>query len=517
MKWANSYDKKAVRAQYLGDNFSGKGGSRDDLTRQVSYMSHTSAAPSTIGQPPPLSPDSAKFPKDNKQDHDLPTLPQHGYSVSVRGPVEEARQPPPAPAPVSAPAPSKGPETTIISVVSDKETPATETVPASKPMVRASTDFFNKDVSISPANSPKVERKPLPKQSNLEIHPALRGQSTDQPVRASPSPNRGPAVLAAQKALESKVNGSPEPAKDYNVLRKQPTNGGAFKKMFGRSKTNRDSIDVQQQHAALSPASESSLTRRLSHMRSKKPGPPQMAQKAAETAAGVPVAQESVSNATSRQESLSQESPLHDLPTQGPTLVSPVAQQQHAQLDPVAPTQSREPVSPISPGFFTGTNANKFRADAREKRDAETEFARFDQGPMDDMPAAMPRDSIDDDANDAPDSPVKSCFDSRAQTGDHGHRNQQTPDEGFVTPLERNDAQNDAVSVISEEGDREPYAPQQIQDRWAQIRENAQRRAATRASEEQSRPSQSVRTDDDGATSEEESRWSFRQPCLIAK
>jgi hypothetical protein len=73
------------------------------------------------------------------------------------------------------------------------------------------------------------------------------------------------------------------------------------------------------------------------------------------------------------------------------------------------------------------------------------------------------------------------------------------------------------VSIISEEGDREPYAPQQIQDRWAQIRENAQRRAAARASEEQSRPSQSARTDDDGATSEEESKSTSCPPRLRVK
>jgi hypothetical protein len=157
------------------------------------------------------------------------------------------------------------------------------------------------------------------------------------------------------------------------------------------------------------------------------------------------------------------------------------------------------------------------RNDARDTRNAETEFARFDQGPMDDMPAAMPRDSIDDDANDAPDSPIKSTFDPRAESQSHGYRNQQTPDEVFVTPLERNDERADAVSIISEEGDGEPYAPQQIQDRWAQIRENAQRRAAARASEEQSRPSQSARTDDDGATSEEESKSTSSPPPLRVK
>jgi hypothetical protein len=518
MKWANSYDKKAVRAQYLGDDFSGKGDSRDDLTRQVSYMSRVSAAPSTNGQPPALSPDSTTFPKDSKLDRDLPALPQQEAPAPAPAPapVEEVRQPSPAPAPVVSSTSPKAPETTVTAVEPIKDTSAAESIPVSEPTVRPSTDFFNKEIGVSPAPSSKVERKPLPKQSNLEIHPALRGQNSSQAVRASPSPNRGPAVLAAQRALESKVNANPEITKEHNVLKKQPPNGGAFKKMFGRNKTNRNSVDIQHQQATLSPPSESSLTRRLSHMRSKKPSTPPMAQKAAEVAAGVPAAQEPVSNGPSRQQSFAQEATLHEPASQDAPLVSPVAHQ-HIELEPVVPTQSREPVSPMSPGLFHSAEPNMTRSDARDTRNAETEFARFDQGPMDDMPAAMPRDSIDDDANDAPDSPIKSGFDSRAETHSHGYRNQQTPDEGFVTPLERNDERADAVSIISEEGDREPYAPQQIQDRWAQIRENAQRRAAARASEEQSRPSQSARTDDDGATSEEESKSTPSPPLLRVK
>lgn len=481
MKWANSYDKKAVRAQYLGEDFTAKGANGEDLSRQTSYISRVSAAPSANAPPPALSPESAVFPSDNKQERDLPALPKEENAA----PVEEVRKEETAP-----PAP-KAPEATIIPVESRQQAPAAEAAPVSEPTVRPSTDFFSP--STSPAQSTKVERKPLPKPKNLEIHPAFREKSTDEPTRASPSPNRGPAVLAAQRALESKVNASPE-AK-HNVLKKQPANGGAFKKMFARNKPQRNSVDLQQQQAALSPPSESSLTRRLSHMRSRKPSSPTMAQKAAETA-NVPVPQEPMPQATSVQH-------VQELPAPEP--VSPAPVEQH---DVPVPAQSREPVSPMSP-MSPVSNAEMTRINSHENRAAATEFSRFDQGPMDDMPAAMPRDSIDDDANDAPDSPVKTHFDQRAETQLSAHRDQQTPNDGFVTPLERRDVQPDAVSIISEDDrDREPDQQQQIQDRWAQIRENAQRRAAARVSEEQSRPSQSARTDDDGATSEEESKSS---------
>ena len=490
MKWANSYDKKAVRAQYLGEDFTAKGANGEDLSRQTSYMSRASAVPSVTGPPPALSPESSTFPSDNKQERELPALPKED-SVA---PVEEVRKQ------ESAPPTAKAPEAIIIPVESRQQAPAAEPAPAADSTVRPSADFFSP--STSPAQSAKVERKPLPKPKNLEIHPALREKSIDEPTRASPSPNRGPAVLAAQRALESKVNASPE-AK-HNVLKKQPTNGGAFKKMFARNKPQRNSVDLQQhqqqQQAALSPPSESSLTRRLSHMRSRKPSSPTMAQKGAESAANVHVSQEPMPQAPPVQHA-------QDLPGQepvSPALVSPAPAVQHQEM--MLPPQSREPVSPMSP-MSPVSGADMTRVNSHENRAAATEFSRFDQGPMDDMPAAMPRDSIDDDANDAPDSPVKTHFDQRADTQLSAHRDQQTPNEGFVTPLERRDVQPDAVSIISEdERDREPDQQQQVQDRWAQIRENAQRRAAARVSEEQSRPSQSARTDDDGATSEEESK-----------
>ena len=492
MKWANSYDKKAVRAQYLGEDFTAKGANGEDLSRQTSYMSRTSAAPSVNVPPPALSPESSTFPSDNKQERELPALPKE----EPVAPVEEVRKQ------ESAPLTAKGPETIIIPVESRQQAPTAEPVHVAEPTVRPSTDFFSP--STSPAQSAKVERKPLPKPKNLEIHPALREKSVDEPTRASPSPNRGPAVLAAQRALESKVNASPE-AKN-NVLKKQPTNGGAFKKMFARNKPQRNSVDLQQQQAALSPPSESSLTRRLSHMRSRKPSSPTMAQKAAESAANVPASQEPMPQAASGQHV--QELPAPEPVSPAPVSPAPVVQQHEMML----PAQSREPVSPMSPV----SGADMTRINSHENRAAVTEFSRFDQGPMDDMPAAMPRDSIDDDANDAPDSPLKTQFDQRAETQLSAHRDQHTPNDGFVTPLERRDVLSDSVSIISEdERDREPDQQQQVQDRWAQIRENAQRRAAARVSEEQSRPSQSARTDDDGATSEEESKSGFLQVLKV--
>lgn len=494
MKWATSYDKKAIRAQYLGDGFSTAGDSKDDLTRQTSYMSRASVVPSTAEKPPTLAHEATAFPKDNKLDRDLPALPTEQQSVPAQAPVEETVQPEPAPQPPQAPEPVAVPAET------NSEKQVADQPPAHEPAVRPSTDFFNKEIGVSPAQTERVGRKPLPSKNDREIHPAFRQKNVEEPAKASPSPNRGPAVLAAQKALESKVNASPVSNRDHNVLKKQPPGGGAFKKMFGRTKTVRNSSDTQENQASLSPPSESSLSRRLSTMRSRKPAStttasPPVTPKVPEAPAAPVVQEASVPEPTVQQPEVS------PMPAQETTNQPSM---QHSAAQAAALNHAHDPVSPLSPGFAT-SDANVTRNNSEDTRNAENEFSRFDQGPMDDMPAAMPRDSIDDDANDAPDSPVKADYTPRPQQHLDAYRDQPTPNEGFVTPLERNDPHNDAVSDISAEKEQEPYAPQQVQDRWAQIRENAARRAA-RASEEQSRPSQSARTDDDGATSEEESK-----------
>ncbi|KAI9839330.1 MAG: hypothetical protein M1837_002215 [Sclerophora amabilis] len=118
------------------------------------------------------------------------------------------------------------------------------------------------------------------------------------------------------------------------------------------------------------------------------------------------------------------------------------------------------------------------RVNTSEERHAAQAFSSFDQGPLEDVPAFAPEDPPE-----RHDSPIRV---EEPQV-------REPEDPGIV---------GDDVSEVSEKSldvNREASA----QDRWAQIRKNAAERAATRASEEQSRPSQSARTDD-GETSGEE-------------
>ncbi|KAH7372333.1 hypothetical protein BKA66DRAFT_176990 [Pyrenochaeta sp. MPI-SDFR-AT-0127] len=141
-------------------------------------------------------------------------------------------------------------------------------------------------------------------------------------------------------------------------------------------------------------------------------------------------------------------------------------------------SDSRKPSPPPVPGS-TATQQEVDRA-----------FSRFDQGPMEDMPAFAPDDDSDDEAAIAPSVP-------RRQIPQYAE--QPSP----VTPTQRTRQQRDDISEESVELTRH-VSPSQ--DRWAQIRKNAAERAA-RLSEEQSRrsrsQSQSQRTDE-GETSGEE-------------
>ncbi|KAI7046651.1 hypothetical protein KC352_g46137, partial [Hortaea werneckii] len=125
-----------------------------------------------------------------------------------------------------------------------------------------------------------------------------------------------------------------------------------------------------------------------------------------------------------------------------------------------------------------------------EYKPTDTEYQPADESvsPMEEMPAPTPKHP--DNTN------VASRIDPERQESDNG---------AFETPMERPDPVGDTQSEATME---EPHRVEPEKDRWAQIRENAAKRAA-RASEEQSvqsRPShqQSMRETDDGETSGEE-------------
>ena len=484
LQWTKAYDKKAVRAQYLGDDFAGKGMSRENMSGASSVNLSANRTSSIAPAVPALSPQASIFPSDDPHNRELPPLPREEKAATKAEPSAPVRQSPPADesrARVPAVMPPSAPAANVQPADSKERQEEAVEAPLSEPSRSETTNAFDKELSVDAPTSPpvRVGRKPVPRPDNLETHPALRQRSSEEPPAAtapaptvpaqpqSPHSPTNPAVLAAQRALEGHgPHSSPESVQNQPHAKLQKgIGGGGLKKLFGRKKDNpnRQSMDVpvRTDSKGLAPPADSTVGRRLSLMRKKS------------TNKGTPdVSQDAVS------------SPATEM--------------------------IKEPVMPVSPSKFERSPAIS-PMDSKADANPDEEFSRFDQGPMEDMPAVTPQESDDDDLP-APEPQLQPQGHWNTQFASRiAPKRQETDKDAFVTPMERGDPVHDVDDAQSETTmEEEPkHEVEPVQDRWAQIRENAARRAA-RASEEQStqsRPShaQSTRETDDGETSGEES------------
>ncbi|KAH7086986.1 hypothetical protein FB567DRAFT_56556 [Paraphoma chrysanthemicola] len=298
----------------------------------------------------------------------------------------------------------------------------------------------------SPTATPLPDDKPFPTADTVD-HPALRKAVPDRKPILSPQP----AVAASPdvRASEEKPL-APEKKSPPNKLKKKE--GGGFRKLFGRKKTDTA--------AATMPAAA-----RESHE-----VPVQM---------HAPEPVRSESRVEDYQPQIREPTPDLGAENSEP-LRSPSPPLEHS---PVPSSNgfanSRKPSPPAVPGSA-----------AHEQQQANQAFSRFDQGPMEDMPAFVPDDDSDDDVAAAPNVP-------RRQAPHYD----EPPSPVTPTPFAAQNRDDISEESITLKTDAVP-----THDRWAQIRKNAAERAA-RLSEEQSRrsrsQSQSQRTDE-GETSGEE-------------
>ncbi|KAI5365975.1 putative meiotically up-regulated protein Msb1/Mug8 [Septoria linicola] len=439
MKWASSYDKHAIRQQYLGDNLAGKGMSREELVRKTS--NNSLVLPDNRSQPvvAPASPALHKA-----ASRELPPLPQEEPAQVIAERVfsaplanEPALSLVPSTTSTTAPAAAPEPEP-----VAPPQAPSP--APAQVPVESASA--FDKEIGLgSSTNSNRVGRKPVPKTTD---HPANREVNAKQTPHV---PTSNPAAMAAARAMHK------EPESPENRFKKTSGASGGLKKFFGKKKdtgTRGDSFEAMRPGSnGLVPPAENSISRRLSLMRRK------------HTTPASPRASESTI----------------DRPAQEPAVTAAVA----------AATKGHN---------YPPTEAS--RSSIHERTLAEDEFSRFDQGPIDDMPAAMPTD-VDDKPSPLPIESKMHSYANR-QHSVHSQADSVADDhDRFMAPSSRGDIEDDRQSEATMEDHHDPVV---VQDRWAQIRENAHKRAErTRQSEdlstEQSRPS---RVTDDGETSGEE-------------
>ncbi|CAL8575256.1 hypothetical protein XPA_001191 [Xanthoria parietina] len=420
MKWANTYDKNAIRAKYLGDEFAGKGSATD----LGSGMNGTNGSITPVGKRDQLpKSESYGFPSHaDSKDRALPALPPHPPAVGI--------EPTPIPLPAT---PAKEPSNQATTEAAEVPLPAT-----------------------TPGESRSIDRKPLPGvESAAQVPlPATTPMEADKTLPPTDrTADEIPAAVGNDVSLGS-------PKQERKKLKRKET--GGLRNLFGRNKSGvalpavaqpSDSAAVAAARAALSgsppkanyvaPTAPSSLSRRFSAIgRKKSPAVP-------------PIASPSVPA-------------IHD-EDKPPSPPSYVPQPRMAdRYDP----QSRAINAQDSSGRYD-SQVSIGRGSSEVQRDADREFDRFDQGPVE-QPAFVPADS-----------PAPS---TRASTR-------------TATPTEQR-----ISSRVSSDSEAE-RGPSPAQDRWAQIRKNAAERAAAAQQNEEraGRVSGADRTDDgDGETSGEE-------------
>jgi hypothetical protein len=336
--------------------------------------------------------------------------------------------------------------------LADRDLPALPTEPRSpvqrkpiKVQTPPATPPHQSDEAISPEPETVAAFSEKPKLDKTEKHPALRKQDSPESQRsASPELTKDAAKKAAKKDTAAS------------------SSSGGLKKFFGKKKAT----DAAPPAAAV-PAPKPSPPHKL--QKSPPKGPPK----------SIPI-----------------QIPYQQEPTPEPSVkdASPVDSLDHQITHPAAPSYHE----PSSHPAIT----------EREQRDADREFSRFDQGPLDDVPAFVPEST--------PGSSVRGISPMPQQTE-------------FVHPLPAARAPiapppalpsapvskpapvpvPEPEPVAAPVPEEQPASP--APDRWAQIRKNAAERAQRmNQQQEESRRShsQSGRTDktdgDEGDTSGEE-------------
>lgn len=456
MKWAHSYDKNVVRAAYLGNNFAGRGSNVD-----LSDLSGTNHGHDMNGYATPGAREASPSPAPNLTNG----LPKNAFGLSGTDSMKDRDLPA---LPPDTPQPHNS------TAASGKSFPFP---PAPLPPTTKEETYVSNEAAAQAAEVPLPLVTPLDKDNPL-------GRKPLPPVKPDHDSYQGPAMSDLEPATEVHTNGtssqtsSPEGKKAGKKLIK--TQGGGFKGLFGRKKSELPSMPAPQQPVdstavaaaraayigpAMKPnynASQTTLGRRFSGIgRNKAP-----------TAPSVPL--------------------------------SPVYPIQHSEVRDLDPSTAIVKNPSEAPNGHIRSDTNLSRVDTNE---ANREFHRFDQGPMMDQPAFVPEDSPGQQEP-TPSDPIVAPRETQpiqnepivaSSVQPHEPRHNQIP------ALRVSD--HEAADDESESEDDRSDSP--AMDRWAQIRKNAAERAAQQ-NQNQMKHAQIDRTDDgdgDGETSGEESEY----------
>ena len=388
MKWANSYDKKAIRAAYLGDELAGKGS-----TTQL-RSSGLATNGSTTPQPPaPISKDPPKqdygFPKETPKAEAVP-LPAETPSERVQVPTGRRLPVPAAPLPVE---PEHQPANRVAAVAAEVPLP----VPEGEPLEQTATLTDQQTNGLSPQTSPESKRagNKLRKKEGRNLKGLFKKKAapTSQPTgQADPL-----AAAAARAAL------SPKP-------QEQGSN---------------------------------SLTRRLSRMGRKD----------------------------------------HLVTAAKPPISMPEGYEDE-ELKPPAPIKGEY-----------DSQVSLSRVDSNEQREAERQFPKFDEGPLN-QPAFVPEDPPRPSS--VPASPAVSRPSTAEPVGAH-----------YDPPVAKGGEYEPSIS--SAETGEERMKSNGAEDRWAQIRRNAAERAGKMSDDQVTPGRKSADSTGEGEESGEESKYLVRK------
>jgi hypothetical protein len=315
--------------------------------------------------------------------------------------------------------------------------------------------------STPPATPPKALEPSLPAaviaedrvvEPAIEEHPAVKAPAVPEPVKEAL-----PAPTSASPMEEGKLEGRPAPkvssppkVAPKKLQKKENSGSSGFKKLFGRNRTTEKG-----------PAVASGIPRPVVAAPTAAP-PPVPTQVVAPTPAPVPIEAVQAAPVVKAVE----RSPPQSVYNDEPTFTEP----------------------PYEPDVHVYEHDDARQA-ALDKLEADREFSRFDQGPLEDMPNFVPEDESDGEA--APPPVVKPANNTRM---------------AVLSPPEDSMPRTRSRSPMFEkhsEKTSDASVPV-VSDRWAQIRKNAAERAQRMNDVQQAgRPHRQSRSDD-GETSGEE-------------
>ena len=443
LKWANQYDKQALRAKYLGEQLAGKGVSQEMLTLPTNGLSNGSissmsstlqerALPATPkAEPPTLSRIVSSAP--------LPITPSEASNLAEVN--DAARVPLPLPqqadeamsASSALPAPLRN-LPVAKSVSKETKEAAQLSLPTSSHEDKENAPPIHTAKSASPRpnllSKQALDHNPIDRNSRRAGTPGLKGMFGTKRYK-SPT-----AMSNTKPGIKSGIKPRPSPVETV------PAIAAARAALEGKSKPeNRDVMlgfdaKLGRMAGARSKAAVATVTTVPEVTEERPESPPVPRQK---TKQGL-------------QEHISGEKPQRD------GLSRTRRDEEYDQL-PRVPTVDRE--------------------------HADEEFSTFDQGPLPAHPALVP--------GGFPQSPEAV---TPAETPSDLPQNQPPPQQSI----------HSAVTMQSPEPESDYLTRQSSPgDRWAQIRKNAAERA--RLNEEQNRPALYETKSDDGETSGEESEW----------